>query len=1603
MADPPESSIEAAAADSSPTPKARNNSPFSSRSSIWEQPFVSTDNIVSSSAAATAMPFSANKKGTPLVDEDSDASSSKKQRKLVIDEGSEATPVPPQSSSSYLARKAHRYSSMKKRKGPNALLNRLFCNTPGVSHKHSSRDRDSGASDMVVFSKDSPPDVGSSLEDSNTFQTGTLSSEDSQTNENHSPKQGCVDRSCALGKEILEQASENLTLHAEAQVRETIQTSLHDVLLDACSPAHRSSASPPTMTFTISQEVVSESKEVTLEETGSDGIVMTSSGGLIMNTSPSQLVNALSSNTIGSSIFDDDDDDDEQGIPAPPSLKTPREMISSPPFKTPAQTMSERKKLDADYKKVTPVVDVGSEKGGSAFKTPGGLVIPSPFAKQSAGKAVFPTSLDHVYTKASIEKSPQPRRWVIDSPPLDEKKVHAADKKREGKRSAKKKLDLSNVPDQVTLRPGPVTEPSTLSGSGSEDSGVTDPVEDAAPTPPSLVRMTTSYEDLATVPEASTSKETATVEGPTKSQDDGALLEDLLLTKTSSTRTYTEDELEVRIHEAVQQAKKEWKEQDQKLLEEALQSSKSSEGSSSKEEIQQLERKVNEQKDKAALADRLARMRLMEIERMEGELVELKTSRSSREEELKETLEKLKLEKEQQVESIKKELERVKGLLESKERHDLDPDEFERLKKELEGVKKDKLPAAKSPLVGKGESMELKRVKKELAQMKDRLAAKEEASRASTEEMAMLKRELAGVMGRLVAAKEEKASSEETMKLRKELAEVKSQLEAYKQKEADTAEDNATTEELERVQKELADVYEQLATAQKETTGNRALSPPQKRDGDLQRTRKELADVKKQLAAREKELDELRRVPAGRSSSKPGTPVRTPVRSGGKATRQPDSGSKRPEEHDDLAEIHEREKGSLRQQIALLDQQAAKSNQEHELALEELRKASEQEIIHVKKELETRIDQLLEKERELKETLSELHEEKKEDWNGGLREVQKKEDLLQRIDALEKKEKQLKEEHDRTIQELKNKSGAEIQRLRKEMARKEEDQTARELELDQAISETRSFEKEELLETIDKLKQQLASEKSGAVLVNIRVANIEKELEASKRMHEEAMRKLQDASQAEIRRLKRELDGRLAAPVMAMEGHVDSEEIRQLKQQLEKEQREKERMIQELRSQHEELISAAESKFAEEQRTHLEAQKELQKQLEEKTTMLKKEAEEQLAAVKGKREQEQSTRHHELETLRQHHQLEIEAVRKESAEQIAKLKLEQNSDDGHLRATLERQHAEQLCEQQREFCEKLDSLQREYQQKEDRLLDELKVVAQKTSGDETKLLNQIASLKSRNQQYERQIQELEDSHTKELDDLLGQLDLVEAEHKDMLDEREKAVVEKITVISALGSQLAESQKRLKDTEQLAQESLEKVNSLEEKLKSSKSELQMLKETHKKYVANADKLREKACEEAREEMITRAETQFKQANEHYVKLRKQYDVSQKKVAKLESEVKDLKRMLGTAAKEKESCEIDLKAELAKLKASQAKIEADAAQKAKEYRREMEALLQAAKDFETKAEEADRNSQSTQATLAAVVSEKAKLQKEYDEMKSVSEELLAIVEGQQRHEC
>ena len=87
----------------------------------------------------------------------------------------------------------------------------------------------------------------------------------------------------------------------------------------------------------------------------------------------------------------------------------------------------------------------------------------------------------------------------------------------------------------------------------------------------------------------------------------------------------------------------------------------------------------------------------------------------------------------------------------------------------------------------------------------------------------------------------------------------------------------------------------------------------------------------------------------------------------------------------------------------------------------------------------------------------------------------------------------------------------------------------------------------------------------------------------------------------------------------------------------------------------------------------------------------------------------------------------------------------------------------------------------------------------------------------------------------------------------------------------MSNQLSEALDRFKALEDASKNVVvlrEELKKSEEEIESLKNQLSDFEESHENFVSEADALREKECEQAREEMIQRAEVRFCQANENF---------------------------------------------------------------------------------------------------------------------------------------
>jgi hypothetical protein len=153
--------------------------------------------------------------------------------------------------------------------------------------------------------------------------------------------------------------------------------------------------------------------------------------------------------------------------------------------------------------------------------------------------------------------------------------------------------------------------------------------------------------------------------------------------------------------------------------------------------------------------------------------------------------------------------------------------------------------------------------------------------------------------------------------------------------------------------------------------------------------------------------------------------------------------------------------------------------------------------------------------------------------------------------------------------------------------------------------------------------------------------------------------------------------------------------------------------------------------------------------------------------------------------------------------------------------------------------------------------------------------------------------------------------------------------EKDTIIATLFAQITDAYTREKEIDTthkklpldpaLAQEEATGANEDADKLK---GEFETLKSAHDKFMMGEVERRE------REEMIERAEIQFKAANAIYIKLKKENDSTIGMVASLECDLKSAKTKLNDTKNEKEGSLAHLKAEVAGLEAAHARFESDA---------------------------------------------------------------------------
>lgn len=347
-----------------------------------------------------------------------------------------------------------------------------------------------------------------------------------------------------------------------------------------------------------------------------------------------------------------------------------------------------------------------------------------------------------------------------------------------------------------------------------------------------------------------------------------------------------------------------------------------------------------------------------------------------------------------------------------------------------------------------------------------------------------------------------------------------------------------------------------------------------------------------------------------------------------------------------------------------------------------------------------------------------------------------------------------------------------------------------------------------------------------------------------------------------------------------------------------------------------------------------------------------------------------------------------------------------NSAKTILEHTIDRLQSD-LLHLKQSHAKELEEAARNAKQELDKELRELESMLEKGSDTASQIAALEAKVQTDKDEYTRMVRQVREGHNREIDDLLKQLDLIEAEHDTKMKEKSRTLKENETVISELGQQLADAENKLvaarNEKERLSQriEILEEeVASAQDEIESKAKEIKRLITERAHFAEEQAALREEACAEAREEMIQRAEIQFEELNSTYKKLKHKFDEATAKIVTLENDIEQGNRRVEQIQKEKGMIEADLTEQVVQAKAAAAAADLNAARKVKQYRQELQTAVESRDEVQTRLDQALATSRSIQTALASVVTEKELLLAENKDLKAVSEELLDMVEGRQK---
>ncbi|GMH93450.1 hypothetical protein TrVE_jg491 [Triparma verrucosa] len=298
---------------------------------------------------------------------------------------------------------------------------------------------------------------------------------------------------------------------------------------------------------------------------------------------------------------------------------------------------------------------------------------------------------------------------------------------------------------------------------------------------------------------------------------------------------------------------------------------------------------------------------------------------------------------------------------------------------------------------------------------------------------------------------------------------------------------------------------------------------------------------------------------------------------------------------------------------------------------------------------------------------------------------------------------------------------------------------------------------------------------------------------------------------------------------------------------------------------------------------------------------------------------------------------------------------------------------------------------------------------------ETEQNSKIKSLQASNLALTSKLAEVEKAHAETmsltqsendavLEELLQKLDQFELSHNSKLLELQKKCNEKEAVVGALAPQLAEANNRNEELDKKVKGLEEEVGTLKDRIEEKETlaseqtdQINQLKKAHEAEVTVLKDKRVKAVEKMRFEMTKSAESQFAAANQHYHKLKEDFNLKVEECKKNEKSLESLKAKAVQSQKKAAAQEETHTATITQLKLQLATLTAKEASTTVSTRKKLSTLESSNASLLSKISTLQEESDAACMNLGKVVGEKEALVKENQDLQSVCEELMAIVEG------